>query len=210
MSSSTRPTCQLEVIEFVSEYDKRRQFISGFSGSQAIAVVLENKAALWTGGRYFLQAENELDYNWILMKGRSETVPSITEWVIAELDDQNGFLGAYPFLIGSDDWIKKDKELVQNNMKLARVEEDLFDKIWTTGRPVQPNTHIHGMKLSFTGKSWIDKIKDIQQEMKEKNVDALVVTSLDEVACKFYIIYKYLNRNAKQNILMIIKYYMRN
>ncbi|CAC5378203.1 pepP [Mytilus coruscus] len=165
------PSVDAHQSEYVSEYDKRRQFISGFSGSQAIAVVLENKAALWTDGRYFLQAEDELDCNWILMKGRSgtETVPSITEWVIAELEDQNGVLGANPFLIGSDDWIKKDKELVQNNMKLARVEEDLIDKIWTTGRPAQPNTHIHGMKLSFTGD-------------ERENVDALVVTSLDEVA----------------------------
>ncbi|XP_063405041.1 xaa-Pro aminopeptidase ApepP-like isoform X2 [Mytilus trossulus] len=178
------PSVDAHQSEYVSEYDKRRQFISGFSGSQATAVVLENKAALWTDGRYFLQAEDELDCNWILMKGRSgtETVPSITEWVIAELEGQNGVLGAYPFLIGSDDWIKKDKKLVENNMKLARVEEDLIDKIWTTGRPVQPNTDIHGMKLTFTGKSWLDKFRDIKQEMEEKNVNALVVTSLDEVA----------------------------
>jgi hypothetical protein len=39
----------------------------------ATAVVLEHKAALWTDGRYFLQAEDDLDCNWILMKSRSSS-----------------------------------------------------------------------------------------------------------------------------------------
>ena len=178
------PSVDAHQSEYVSEYDKRRQFISGFSGSQATAVVLEHKAALWTDGRYFLQAEDDLDCNWILMKSRSSsaTVPSITEWVIANLGEQSGVIGAYPFFIGSDEWITKERELKSNNMRLVRVEDELIDKIWTTDRPPQPNTDIHGLKMKFTGKSWSDKIRDVQNEMQQNNVDALVVTSLDEVA----------------------------
>jgi Xaa-Pro aminopeptidase len=52
----------------VSPHDHRREFICGLSGSAGTAVITKDAAAVWTDGRYFLQAENELDCNWILMK----------------------------------------------------------------------------------------------------------------------------------------------
>lgn len=57
--------------EYLASCDLRREFISGFSGSAGTAVVTESKAALWTDGRYYLQAEKQLDSNWILMKDGS-------------------------------------------------------------------------------------------------------------------------------------------
>ena len=52
----------------VSPHDHRREFISGFTGSAGTAVISANLAAVWTDGRYYIQAENQLDCNWILMK----------------------------------------------------------------------------------------------------------------------------------------------
>ena len=54
--------------EYVTGYDKRRQFISGFQGSAGTCLVLKDQALLWTDGRYFLQASNELSTEWTLMK----------------------------------------------------------------------------------------------------------------------------------------------
>ncbi len=54
--------------EEVAPHDQRREFICGLSGSSGTAVVTKDSAAVWTDGRYFLQAEDELDCNWILMK----------------------------------------------------------------------------------------------------------------------------------------------
>jgi Xaa-Pro aminopeptidase len=54
--------------EYVSSTDKRRQFISGFSGSAGTAIITANEGLLFTDGRYFLQASIELDQNWKLMK----------------------------------------------------------------------------------------------------------------------------------------------
>ncbi len=54
--------------EYVHPCDGRREYISGFSGSAGTAVITKNHAALWTDGRYFLQAEEQLDCQWILMK----------------------------------------------------------------------------------------------------------------------------------------------
>ena len=58
----------------VSKYDGRRQFISGFTGSAGTAVVTDKSAALWTDGRYYLQAEQQLDCNWIVMKAGQDRV----------------------------------------------------------------------------------------------------------------------------------------
>lgn len=59
----------------------RRTFISGFTGSAGTAVVTKDKAALWTDGRYFLQAEKQLSSSWILMRAGSLGVPTTIEWL---------------------------------------------------------------------------------------------------------------------------------
>lgn len=54
--------------EYIAECDKRREFISGFSGSAGTAVVTLTEAYLWTDGRYHIQASQQLDDQWTLMK----------------------------------------------------------------------------------------------------------------------------------------------
>lgn len=76
------PTDDAHASEYVAACDGRRQFISGFSGSAGTAVVTTDKAALWTDGRYFVQANNELELeHWILQKQGIMGTPSITQWL---------------------------------------------------------------------------------------------------------------------------------
>lgn len=76
--SLTRPPVLLQS-EYVAERDERLRFMSGFSGSHGVAVVTDSKAALWTDGRYLLQADNELGCDWLLM-GRGEVhVSTLTQ-----------------------------------------------------------------------------------------------------------------------------------
>ena len=65
----------LQQTESVSPVNERRQFISGFTGTSGTAVVTANKAVLWTDGRYYLQADQQLDCHWILMKSGQPQVP---------------------------------------------------------------------------------------------------------------------------------------
>ena len=65
----------------MAECDKRREFISSFSGSAGTAVVTLEQALLWTDGRYHLQASKELDQNWTLMKDGLPDVPKVEEWL---------------------------------------------------------------------------------------------------------------------------------
>ncbi|XP_063842960.1 LOW QUALITY PROTEIN: uncharacterized protein LOC135090270 [Scylla paramamosain] len=67
--------------EYVAPADERRRYIDGFSGSYGVAVVTARHQALWTDGRYFLQADQELDCNWLLMKMKNPGVPKMTEWL---------------------------------------------------------------------------------------------------------------------------------
>ncbi|KAB1202270.1 Xaa-Pro aminopeptidase 1 [Morella rubra] len=59
----------------------RRAYISGFTGSTGTAVVTKDKAAPWTDGRYFLQAEKQLSSSWILMRAGNLGVPTTIEWL---------------------------------------------------------------------------------------------------------------------------------
>lgn len=169
--------------EYPSEYDLRREFISGLSGSYGLAVVTLDRAAVWTDGRYFLQAENELDCNWILMKMGEPGVPSSTDWMISVLaSTENAKVGAYPFLINSGSWMSYDTALSKENITMTSTDEDLVGKIWTTGRPEEPNSPINALPMKFAGRSWQDKIGDMHKAMEEKEVDAMIVTGLDETA----------------------------
>lgn len=169
--------------EYPSDYDLRRKYISGLSGSYGLAVVTRDQAAVWTDGRYFLQAEGELDCNWILMKMGESGVPSSTEWLISVLaSTTNAKVGAYPFLINSGSWISYDTALSKESITMTPTSEDLVGKIWTTGRPQEPNSPINALPMKFAGRSWQDKIGDMHKVMEEKEVDAMIVTGLDETA----------------------------
>ena len=69
----------------VSPTDKRRQYVTGFSGTAGTAVVTDKQAALWVDGRYHLQADQQLDCQWIVMKSGQEKVrPSLSIWFISK------------------------------------------------------------------------------------------------------------------------------
>ena len=62
-------------------------------------------AALWTDGRYYIQAEQQLDCNWILMKQSDAGVPSISQWLLEGMAASDDRAAADPTLIGADEWI---------------------------------------------------------------------------------------------------------
>ena len=76
------PTADYHNSEYVNEYFKVREFLSGFTGSAGTLVVSAKEAGLWTDGRYFVQAENELKGSGIVLyKMLEEGVPKIKEYL---------------------------------------------------------------------------------------------------------------------------------
>lgn len=90
--------------EFPASRDRRYTYISGFTGSEGIAVITtKREAALWTDGRYFLQADVQLSCDWLLMRMGQPGVPHLMEWLIDVLP-QNSRIGADPKLVSNSVW----------------------------------------------------------------------------------------------------------
>ena len=87
------PTADFHESEYVGEYFKARAFLTGFSGSAGTAVVTQDSAVLFTDGRYFIQAERELEGSgFTLMRMGEKDVPTLTEYVRSVLPPE-GVIG---------------------------------------------------------------------------------------------------------------------
>ncbi|CAH1228179.1 XPNPEP2 [Branchiostoma lanceolatum] len=181
------PAGDAHLSEYISERDQRRAFISGMSGSAGTAVVTNDgsgggKAAVWTDSRYFLQADQQLDCNWILMRQGEEDVPTIEEWLVSELGT-GGRVGVDPQLVSISTW-QQYADALEAGGKILVGGDNLVDEVWDD-RPPPSTAPLITQGFTYTGKSWEDKISDVREKMTEENADALVLTKLDEVAWLF-------------------------
>lgn len=166
--------------EYVGSYFKVREYLSGFTGSAGTLVVLKNEAALWTDGRYFIQAEEQLKGGSIdLMKSGQPDVPDIIEYLYNKLNDGDtiGFDGRTVSNFFTEKLIESLKE---KNIKLSYLI-DLADKIWTD-RPPLSKEPVWELDIKYTGLSRNEKLKSIREKMAETGADILLLTALDEIA----------------------------
>lgn len=140
-------------------------------------------AALWTDGRYFLQAEKQLDKNWTLMKAGLSDTPSKEAWIMKTLKKPNSVLGFDPSLIPFDLLTKWKDYFAEHNciVTLTPLETNLVDLIWTD-RPCRPSNPISELPLTFCGKSFKSKLSLIRAAIEDNKCQGLVVSSLDEIA----------------------------
>ncbi|KAI0462001.1 hypothetical protein LJB42_004606 [Komagataella kurtzmanii] len=171
--------------EYTSEKDMRRGFISGFDGSSGVAVVsLTGEAVLSTDGRYFLQAERQLDSNWKLLKLNTNGYITWQDWCLQQalaLDVNYRRISVDPRLITRKlgEWfLDKCHDL---NIQFEPTNDNLVDRIWTD-RPRLNTSNIFPLDQRYTGESSEDKIQRIRQQLKTKNASALFVTALDDIA----------------------------
>lgn len=170
--------------EYIAPCDKRREFITGFTGSAGTAIITQDEATLWTDGRYWLQAERELDSCWTLKKDALPGGETQQGWLSKVLPPSSR-IGVDPFLISYSGWKKLSDSLAANGGHvLVPCHENLIDLIWDDKPPI-PCHPIVPLDIRFTGKSWQEKITEVRRTLSEKSCDALVLTALDEVAYLF-------------------------
>ncbi|KZT24163.1 Creatinase/aminopeptidase [Neolentinus lepideus HHB14362 ss-1] len=174
--------------EYLAHCDERRAFISGFTGSAGCAVITTKDAYLFTDGRYFLQAEKELDghsrRNWKLMKQGLPNVPTWQEFLHKNLETSTR-IGIDPTLISAVDAESINNSLANKNSQLVPLRDNLVDQVWGNERPQRPTNKVFPLKLKYSGQSHHDKIKQVREELAKKNAKAIVVSMLDEVAWLF-------------------------
>jgi Xaa-Pro aminopeptidase len=169
--------------EYVAEGAQRLAWISGFTGSFAIAVVLIDKAAVFTDGRYTLQIEAQVDGELFERCHFQKRPPK--DW-LNENASEGMRIGYDPFLhtIG---WVKEISEVLAfNGAELVAVADNPIDEVWLD-RPPEPNWPVILHGLEFTGEASADKRRRLAQALRDQAADALVLTSLDSIAWLFNI-----------------------
>ncbi|KAF9437259.1 hypothetical protein BGZ76_001424 [Entomortierella beljakovae] len=168
--------------EYVAECDERRSYISGFTGSAGLAIVSLDSAALFTDGRYFLQASQQLDSNWTLMKSGLPNVPTWQEYLEKSIPPGSR-IGIDPLVFTAADAASLEKKLSKSGSSLVSIP-NLVDLIWKE-RPSRPAKNLSILSTKTTGKTHIEKIADLRHELTKNDVAGFVVSSLDEIAWLF-------------------------
>lgn len=176
------PTADFHLSEYVNPYFKSRQYLTGFTGSAGTLVVTMDEAALWVDGRYFIQAEEQLSGTPVkLMKMGEEGVPSVLEY-LSKLPEGT-VIGLDGRTVSAAMALRMEKTLSTRNITLE-PDMDLVGDIWPD-RPPLPNAPVYVLGVDSVGVSAADKIADIRRVLVEKDADAHVLCTLDDIAWLF-------------------------
>lgn len=170
------PTNDYHSSEYVGDYFKCREFMSGFTGSAGTLIVTADEACLWVDGRYFIQAEKEIaDSEIKLMKMAMPNVPTISEYLQAMANKTIGFDGKV---------IPYQEALQFGNHIVA--SDDLVNAIWSN-RPAMSHEKAYLFDECYCGESRLSKLQRIRKEMQAVNAKYHLVSSLDDIAWIFNI-----------------------
>ncbi|MFQ6645070.1 hypothetical protein Gotur_018974 [Gossypium turneri] len=164
--------------EYVSDRDKRREFVSGFTGSAGLALITKDEARLWTDGRYFLQAMQQLSDQWQLMRIGED--PSVDSWISDNLP-REAAIGVDPWCVSVDTAQRWERAFAKNQQKLIQTSSNLVDEVWKNQPPAETNPVIVH-PLEFAGRSVAEKLKDLREKLAIERARGIIITALDEVA----------------------------
>ncbi len=174
------PTADFHQSEYVGDYFQVRKYLSGFTGSAGTLVVTKDKAGLWTDGRYYIQAEQELNGSGIdLFKSQEEGVQTIEEFLYDTLNE-NQTVGFDGRVVAASFGKKLESLLAKKNIKVS-YKEDLADIVWTD-RPALSEKSAFVLGLQYAGEDAGDKIARIREQMACKQTTVHIVSALDDIA----------------------------
>ncbi|MGO0309422.1 aminopeptidase P family protein [Endozoicomonas acroporae] len=177
------PSSDAHNSEYVAPHWEGRAWLSGFNGSAGTLVVTQDKAALWTDGRYFIQASEQLAGSEItLMKDGQPGVPSMVDWVTEAVSEQGciGFDGA---TLNLSQVRNLEKKLAAKSVTL-KFDHDLLNDIWTD-RPARPAEPVFIHQDTYAGKTLTEKVTEVREILKERKATELLITTLDDIAWLF-------------------------
>ena len=174
------PTSDYHNSEYVSDFFMARKYFSGFTGSAGTLVVTPDEAALFTDGRYFIQAAKELkDSGITLMKMGEPEVPTMTEYVDQKL--QQGWTLCFDGRVLTSSKGSELEEIARKHGGQLRFDLDLCDAAWKN-RPALIHHPVFVLSEEYAGESVEEKLTRVREEMKKEEAGLHVLTSLDDIA----------------------------
>lgn len=162
--------------EYVGEFFKSRAYLSGFTGSAGTLAVLPDTAALWTDGRYFLQAEQQLDGSGIdLMRAGQPDTPTLSAFLSEKLP-HGGTLAFDGRTVSTRLFRSLEKALAENHVTLAG-DHDLMAQVW----PDRPPLSAQPVWPLEVGLSRKEKLSLLRQDMAAQKGDYLLLTDLTDI-----------------------------
>lgn len=179
------PSSDAHLSEYTPEYWQGRTWISGFTGSAGMMLITLECAALWTDGRYFLQAAEELEGSSIeLMKmGLSET-PTLEGFLLDTLPE-GSVVAVDGACLSAADASDMAAKLATKGINL-HLDKDLLIDVWSD-RPAIPQHEIFSQPSEYSGQTAADRIALVNQRLQAAGANATIVTMLCELAWVFNI-----------------------
>ncbi len=173
------PSSDPHMSEYLPDHWRSRAWLSGFSGSAGVMVVTETESALWTDGRYFIQAARQLEGSEIVLQRMKEPgVPTVIEYLTDRLSAGDA--------LGLDGMITPaafvgELEKAFEGKEVAIRTVDLISPIWTGDRPPMPATQAFVHPLEYTGASAAEKLNQLRKKLGDQGADAILLTRLDSI-----------------------------
>ncbi len=164
--------------EYIGDYFKLIKYYSGFTGSAGTLVVTEKEVYLWTDGRYFLQAEKQLQgTDIILQKMGEKDVPTVAEFVCAGFKESK---------VGFDGRVISTAFAQRLKGVSIISDQDLAGKLWDADdscpRPEFPKNPVWILEEKYAGQSPAEKLANIREDMEKEKADFLLLSTLDDIA----------------------------
>ncbi len=173
------PTADFHQTEYVGEYFKARKYITNFSGSAGTAVITADEARLWTDGRYFIQAAEQIAGTTVeLMKMGEPGVPTIKEY-LADTLKAGGNIGFDGRAVAMGEGLAYEEIAKEKNGRVIYAC-DLIDEIWEE-RPALSTEPAWMLEEKYAGETAAGKLSRIREYMKENGASVHVLTTLDDI-----------------------------
>lgn len=160
--------------EYVADYAERLAWLTGFTGSAGIAIILADNATTMSDGRYTIQLAQQVDGE--LYKRLNSQEIKVENW-ITENSSEGAIIGYDPKLFTPSQIEKLEKA----GITLKAIDKNLVDRIWDV-QPVPPKGEVFLFSEKFAGTSAQSKIQEVQNQLKEEEAGAVVITLSDSIA----------------------------
>ncbi len=169
--------------EYVAPYAERLSWLTGFSGSAGLAIVLADRAAIFVDGRYTVQVREQVDVR--LFEPHDVTEEPPYQWLAGAIAE-GAKVGFDPWLVTADQAQKFRTACAKAGASLEGVAENPIDAVWAD-QPARPANPVAAQPLQFAGRSTADKLGDIASSLTAAGADATVLTMPDSIAWLFNI-----------------------